>query len=90
VREHSRKLFIVSAPIIGENEHRKYFTHEELIGIFHRHRFSLVEYRNVYVLPIGTLRTIAAAAVRMPLCLWLMDLIPKSLVYQRVYIVEVP
>jgi SAM-dependent methyltransferase len=46
-REHSRKLFIMSAPIIGENEHRKYFTHEELIEIFLRHRFSLVEYSRI-------------------------------------------
>jgi SAM-dependent methyltransferase len=89
-REHSRKLFIVSAPIIGENEHRKYFTHEELVETFRQHRFSLVKYRNLYVQPIGALRTIAAVLVRLPLCLWLMDLIPKSLVYQRVYMVEAP
>ena len=89
-REHPQKLLIVSGPIIGENEHRKYFTHEGLIETFSQHRFSLVEYRNLYVQPIGVLRTIAAALVRLPLCMRLMDLVPKSLVYQRVYIVRAP
>ena len=55
-----------------------------------RHRFSLIEYRNLYVQPIGALRTIAGGLVRLPFCLWLMDLIPKSLVYQRVYMVKAP
>lgn len=87
-REHPQKLLILSGPIIGENEHRKYFTHEGLIETFRRHRFSLVEYRNLYVQPTGALRTIAAALVRFPFCVSLMDWIPEPLVYQRAYVLR--
>jgi cyclopropane fatty-acyl-phospholipid synthase-like methyltransferase len=33
-REHSGKIMILSGPIIGENEHRKYFTHQSLLETF--------------------------------------------------------
>src|ERR1700719_1231052 len=36
-REHGGKIMILSGPIIGENEHRKYFTHQSLLESFARH-----------------------------------------------------
>jgi predicted TPR repeat methyltransferase len=87
-REHERKLLIISGPIIGENQHRKYFTHAGLLETFGQHGLSVVEWRNLYVNRIGALRTIAAVLVRLPGCLWLIDWIPKSLVYQRCYVVR--
>jgi predicted TPR repeat methyltransferase len=86
--EHPQKLLIVSGPINGENQHRKYFTHAGLLETFRRHGFSVVEWRNLYVNRIGVLRTIAAVLVRLPGCLWLIDGIPESFIYQRGYVVR--
>jgi SAM-dependent methyltransferase len=89
-REHPKKLFILSGPIIGENQHRKYFTHCGLLDMFRRHRFSVEEWRNISIQPIDALRAIATVLVRLPMGLWLMDWLPEALVYQRIYVIKAP
>jgi SAM-dependent methyltransferase len=89
-REHGCKLLIVTGPIIGENQHRRYFTHAGLLETFRRHGFSVVNYGNLYVHRIGALRTLAAAVVRLPFCLWVIDRLPESFVYQRFYAIKKP
>jgi cyclopropane fatty-acyl-phospholipid synthase-like methyltransferase len=87
-REHRGKLLILSGPIIGRNEHRKYFTHSDLLETFKRHGAELVEHHNLNVYRRGTAANVAAVLVRLPFGDRLLDLLPESLIYQRCYIIR--
>ena len=88
-REHSGKIMILSGPIIGENEHRKYFTHQSLLETFTRHGMSVIEFHNLNVYRTTLLAIIPAILVRLPLCDWLLDHLPSYMVYQRCYIIRI-
>jgi len=45
--EHAGKVFILSGPIIGSNEHRTYFTDRGVTQAFARYGLSLIESRNL-------------------------------------------
>ena len=90
-REHSGKILIVSGPIIGQNEYRKYFTHESMLDTFARHGISVIEFHNVNVhrktpLANRTVANLTAALVRAPLGSLVLDVLPDRLIYQRCYI----
>jgi 2-polyprenyl-3-methyl-5-hydroxy-6-metoxy-1,4-benzoquinol methylase len=88
-REHRGKILIISGPIIGENEHRKYFTHAGLSEIFVRHNMSILEYHNLNVYRRGASANIAAVLVRLPFGHHLLDWLPSALIYQRCYIIRI-
>jgi cyclopropane fatty-acyl-phospholipid synthase-like methyltransferase len=81
--EHAGKVMVLSTPIIGQNQYRRYFTHAELMETFRRHRMSVEAAFNLNVYRRGAVSTIAAAAVRLiPDALqW----VPERLIYQRLY-----
>jgi SAM-dependent methyltransferase len=90
-REHSGKILIVSGPIIGQNEHRKYFTHESMLDTFARHGISVIEFHNLNVhrntpLANRAVANLTAALVRAPLGNLVLDVLPDRLIYQRCYI----
>jgi predicted TPR repeat methyltransferase len=90
-REHSGKILIVSGPIIGQNEYRKYFTHESMLDTFARHGISVIEFHNVNVhrktsLANRAVANLTAALVRAPLGSLVLDVLPDRLIYQRCYI----
>jgi predicted TPR repeat methyltransferase len=87
-REHGGKIMILSGPIIGENEHRKYFTHQSLLETFARHGMDVIEFHNLNVYRTTLLANIPAILVRLPLGDWLLDYLPRSMVYQRCYIIQ--
>lgn len=87
-REHRNKVIIVSSPIIGKNEHRKYFTHEELTAIIERHGGSILKSHNLNIYRRGIVANFAAVLVRLPFGLGLLDRLPTSLIYQRCYIIR--
>jgi hypothetical protein len=78
---------IISGPIIGEGEHRKYFTHTGLLKIFDSIGVS-GRFHNLVINRRGPLSTLAAAIARMPFCLWVLDLMPENYVFQRCYIIR--
>jgi cyclopropane fatty-acyl-phospholipid synthase-like methyltransferase len=86
-REHAGKIFFLSAPIIGENQFRRYFTHDELIATFHRHGMVLESFHNLNVYRHGALRTALAAVVRVTP--FLLTFIPERFVYQRLYKIRI-
>jgi 2-polyprenyl-3-methyl-5-hydroxy-6-metoxy-1,4-benzoquinol methylase len=88
-REHRGKILIISGPIIGQNEHRKYFTHSGLLAMFAQRGISIVESHNLNVYRRGMLSNIAAVLVRLPFNACLLDLLPDSLIYQRCYIIRI-
>lgn len=85
VREH-RGILILSGPIIGENEHRKYFTHDALLETFGRHGLSMIECHNLNVYRKRS--NLAAVLVRLPFGSWLLHYLPSNLIYQRCYIIR--
>lgn len=87
-REHRGKLLILSGPIIDRNEHRKYFTHAGLLETFARHGAALIEHHSLNVYRRGTAANLAAVLVRLPFGDRLLDLLPESLIYQRLYIIR--
>ena len=90
-REHSEKTLIISGPIIGQNEHRRYFTHKSMLDTLARHGISVIDFYNINVhrktpLVNRTVANLAAALVRVPLGDRLLNALPDRLVYQRCYI----
>jgi 2-polyprenyl-3-methyl-5-hydroxy-6-metoxy-1,4-benzoquinol methylase len=84
-REH-RGILIISGPIIGANEHRKYFTHDCLLETFSRHSMSLVKSNNLNVYRKRS--KLAALLMRFPFGSQLLDYLPGHLIYQRCYIMR--
>jgi predicted TPR repeat methyltransferase len=90
-REHSGRILILSGPIIGQNEHRKYFTHKGVLDTLARHGISVIEFHNVNVnrktpLVNRVVANLTAALVRVPLGDLLLNVLPDRLIYQRCYI----
>ena len=90
-REHSGKILIISGPIIGQNEHRKYFTHKSMLDTLARHGISVIDFHNINIdrktpLVNRTVANLAAVLVRVPLGDLLLNALPDRLVYQRCYI----
>ncbi|OAF05473.1 hypothetical protein AYJ54_00780 [Bradyrhizobium centrolobii] len=82
-REHAGKVFVMSAPIIGENKFRRYFTHSELMAVFSRHGMTVERFHNLNVSRTGFPTTAATAAARIaPIVL---DWLPEATIYQRLY-----
>jgi hypothetical protein len=85
--EAAGKILIVSGPIIGSNEHRKYFTDSYLRQTFARHGLTLIESRNLNAYrKAGLGATVAAAAIRLPFGTAIVPHLPEKWVYQRCYV----
>jgi hypothetical protein len=85
--EH-KGTFIMSAPIIGANEHRTYFTHSGLLSTFVRHGLSMVEWGNLnahWKVGVGGFAAAVAARLSDQMLAW----VPERFVYQRCYDPEV-
>jgi len=91
VREHVGGIFILSAPIIGSNEHRTYYSHEGIEQIFARNDLAMIEWRNLNAnrkVSLGA--TMAAAAIKLPFGSAVVDWLPQRWVYQRCYVARCP
>jgi len=85
-REHGG-IFILSAPIIGANEHRTYYTHSGIVQMLARHGFTVLEWRNLNAYwKAGIGGAAAAAMTRFPFADALVPYLPEALVYQRCYV----
>jgi cyclopropane fatty-acyl-phospholipid synthase-like methyltransferase len=82
-REHAGKIFLLSAPIIGENEFRRYFTHDGLMATFQLHGMVVESFHNLNVYRHGAFRTALAALVRA--APFFLNFLPERVVYQRLY-----
>src|SRR5580692_12505924 len=72
-REHRGKPLIISGPIIGSNEYRKYFTDVSLRETFARHGLSVLTSHNLNVYRRSMLANIVAVLVRLPFGSRLLD-----------------
>jgi cyclopropane fatty-acyl-phospholipid synthase-like methyltransferase len=86
-REHAGKTLILSGPIIGDGQHRRYFTHAQLVETFARYRMMVVSYHNLRVHRSGTLTMLTDWLARaIPQFL---DWLPSTLIFQRCYIIRI-
>lgn len=86
-REHAGKLLLLSAPIIGENKFRRYFTHAELTETFQRHGMNVESFHNLNIYRRGIIEITIEAAVRAAPTL--LALVPTSFIYQRLYMIRI-
>jgi 2-polyprenyl-3-methyl-5-hydroxy-6-metoxy-1,4-benzoquinol methylase len=86
--EHRGKILIISAPIIGESAHQKYFTHEEIMGLLDRHRIGVRSFHNLYVKEGRSRLANLARSVflRAPFTDLSLDYLPDWMIYQRCYV----
>ena len=78
---------MLSAPIIGANEHRTYFTDVGIRKTFARHGLELVEFRNLNAYrKAGSGATVAAAMCHLPFGDVVVGILPEGYVYQRCYV----
>jgi len=88
VSEHEG-IFILSAPIIGTNEHRTYYTHSGVEQMFARHGLSILKWRNLNAYwKAGIGGAAAAALTRFPQGESLVPYLPEAWVYQRCYVAQ--
>lgn len=85
-REHDGKTLILSGPIVGENEHRRYFTETELTKQFAAHRMTVKSCHNLRVARRGMLSTFVDWVAR--LAPVILPLVPNSFVFQRCYMIR--
>lgn len=86
-REHRGKTLLLSGPIIGQGEHRCYFTHTGLMETFARHRMTVIAQRNISINRRGPLITAAAIAAR--IAPTIMDVLPERAIFQRCYMIRI-
>jgi cyclopropane fatty-acyl-phospholipid synthase-like methyltransferase len=87
VSEHKGE-FILSAPIIGSNEYRNYYTHTGLLSTFARYGLTVVEWQNLNAYrKAGLGGTLAAVAAR--LSDGVLAYCPERFIYQRCYVLRV-
>jgi SAM-dependent methyltransferase len=88
-REHRGRMVIISAPIVGQTEHRKYFTHSEMVDKLDRWTISLTEFHNLNVRNDIRRWSIAAKVFnRLPGAQFLLDLFPTPVINQRCYVAQ--
>jgi cyclopropane fatty-acyl-phospholipid synthase-like methyltransferase len=88
LRSH-RGIFIMTAPIIGANEFRTYYTHSNLLSLFARYDLAVVEWHNLNAyrkMGVGGF----AAAVATRLTDRALPWVPERFVYQRCYVLRKP
>jgi predicted TPR repeat methyltransferase len=91
VREHAGRIFILSAPIIGANEYRTYYTHSGIEQMLSSKGIAIVEWRNLNAYrKAGIGATMAAAAARLPFGNSVVRFLPERWVYQRCYVARCP
>jgi hypothetical protein len=91
VREHAGGIFILSAPIIGSNEFRTYYTHSSIERMFSGKGITLIEWCNLNVCRKASIAaTFAAAAARLPFGDVVVRSLPEKWVYQRCYVARCP
>jgi 2-polyprenyl-3-methyl-5-hydroxy-6-metoxy-1,4-benzoquinol methylase len=86
LNDQHRGTFIMSAPIIGSNQHRDYYTHEGLLKTFKRYKLTVVEHGNVSVYWKGLGGKLAVVASK--LSDRVIQFCPERFVYQRCYVLK--
>ena len=89
------KLFVMSCPIIGANEHRRYFRENDLVSTFEKFGFNVIESRNIsFKWSEKTLDRVLFNVLRLAEFIGLLNpatiqLLPDGWVYQKIFVIRI-
>lgn len=86
-KEHAGKILLLSGPIV---DYRRHFSHKRLMYEFTTLGFTPVKFFNLSVYWYPPSSRIIANLIKLPLGYILLDRIPDSMVYQRLYAFRAP
>jgi len=85
--EHPGKIFLLSGPIV---DYRRHFSHKRLMHEFTTLGFTPLKFYNLSVYWHPPSSRIIANLIKLPLGFTLLDWIPESMIYQRLYALRAP
>jgi hypothetical protein len=85
--EHPGKIFLLSGPIV---DYRRHFSHKRLMHEFTTLGFTPLKFYNLSVYWHPPSSRIIANLIKLPLGYTLLDWIPESMIYQRLYALRAP
>jgi SAM-dependent methyltransferase len=86
-KEHSGKIVLLSGPIV---DYRRHFSHKRLMHEFTTLGFSPLKFYNLSVYWYPPSSRIIAHLIKLPLGYTMLDWIPESMIYQRLYAFRAP
>jgi cyclopropane fatty-acyl-phospholipid synthase-like methyltransferase len=86
-KEHAGKILLLSGPIV---DYRRHFSHKRLMHAFTTLGFTPLRFHNLSVYWYPPSSRIIAHLVKLPLGYTLLDWIPESRIYQRLYALRAP
>jgi hypothetical protein len=86
-KEHSGKIFLLSGPIV---DYRRHFSHKRLMYEFTTLGFVPLKFYNLSVYWYPPSSRIIANLIKLPLGYTLLDWMPESMIYQRLYALRAP
>ena len=86
-KEHAGKILLLSGPIV---DYRRHFSHKRLMYEFRTLGFTPLKFYNLSVYWHPPSSRIIASLIKLPFGYTLLDRIPESMVYQRLYALRAP
>jgi SAM-dependent methyltransferase len=86
-KEHPGKILLLSGPIV---DYRRHFSHKRLMLEFTALGFAPLKFYNLSLYWYPPSSRIIANLIKLPLGYTLLDRIPESMVYQRLYVLRAP
>jgi SAM-dependent methyltransferase len=86
-KEHPGKILLLSGPIV---DYRRHFSHKRLMLEFTALGFGPLKFYNLSLYWYPPSSRIIANLIKLPLGYTLLDRIPESMVYQRLYVLRAP
>jgi SAM-dependent methyltransferase len=86
-KEHPGKILLLSGPIV---DYRRHFSHKRLMHEFTTLGFTPLKFYNLSVYWYPPSSRIIANLIKLPLGYTLLDWIPESMIYQRLYALRAP
>src|SRR3981189_1351195 len=86
-KEHSDKILLLSGPIV---DYRRHFSHKRLMHEFTTLGFVPLKHYNLSVYWYPPSSRIIANLIKLPLGFTVLDWLPESLIYQRLYALRAP
>jgi SAM-dependent methyltransferase len=86
-KEHSGKILLLSGPIV---DYRRHFSHKRLMHGFTTFGFAALKFYNLSVYWHPPSSRIVGQLIKLPLGYTMLDWMPESMIYQRLYALRAP
>jgi 2-polyprenyl-3-methyl-5-hydroxy-6-metoxy-1,4-benzoquinol methylase len=86
-KEHPGKILLLSGPIV---DYRRHFSHKRLMLEFTTLGFVPLKFHNLSLYWYPPSSRMMASLFKLPLAYTLLDWVPESIIYQRLYVLRAP